>query len=176
MSPECADTRIVLAAPRTSRLQLEMLMAADIPCLQGGTVQPPPSADSQHYELCCLACTAGTKPQPGHVPSSSPCLFQHSSPVRISIQAFPSSCAWGHPGMLTLPTESSLHGKSPTLAHGSENTFPSCRPASRERSPQSSEEATLGNEDMLCLNYTESVFPASPTGGWENKDVQPVRQ
>lgn len=28
---------------------------------------------------------------------------------------------------------------------------------------------------MLCLNYTESVFQASPTRGWENKDVKPVR-
>lgn len=102
MSVQVPDTRILLSASRTYGLQQEMLMAADVTCLQGRSVQPPPSPDTQHYELCCLAytvspalATGGTKPHPGHAPSSSPFLFQHRSPVRISIQAFPSSLAWG---------------------------------------------------------------------------------
>lgn len=115
MGPECAGTRPQDFAGCSQDKWATAGNAHGSWCYlpEGRSVQSPPSPGTQHYELCCLAHTVspalaiqGTKPQPGHVPlSSSPCLFQHSSPVRISILTFPSSLAWGHPGMLTLPTE-----------------------------------------------------------------------
>lgn len=106
MGPECAGTtqQDFAGCSQDTGLEQDMLMAAGVTCLQGKSVQPPPPPDTQHYELCWL--TGGTEPQPGQ-PSTLliPLPFPARSPVRISMQAFPSSLAWGHPGMLTLPTD-----------------------------------------------------------------------
>lgn len=166
MSVQVPDTRILLSASRTYGLQQEMLMAADVTCLQGRSVQPPPSPDTQHYELCCLAytvspalATGGTKPHPGHAPSSSPLPF----PAQVSSED-------QHTGFSLIPClgcshfpqRCSLPGKSPTLACTSENTFPSRRPGSKERSPQSLTEATLGNKNLLnktcCVLITQNQY------------------
>lgn len=114
----------------------------------------------------CAVCLAQSalpllqrdKPQPGHAPSSSPCLFQLRSPVRISTQLFPHP--EGTQGCSHVPQGCSVHGKSPVALLRTH--FHPAGLAQGRGSPQSSAETTLGNKNLLnetcCVLITQNQY------------------